>query len=228
MNVPPFVPQPIEIPRNVAEERYAPRLRFVRRVAVLHLLSVAIIAATAALVPVSIGIDSSGGLSLFLLIALSTIRGVVKGRPTERRLSGVLLPFLLAALGLFSRDVATLGIPVWVLGLVPLCGIVCVALSGRDLSYIGMFVWSWLGSWALFGVSTIWLGATPAQVSFALIASAAYALFLVYDLAALLSRRRLGEEIGAVADLYRDLLNVVGYIPRVWLHWRRHRVWSVR
>jgi hypothetical protein len=50
-----------------------------------------------------------------------------------------------------------------------------------------------------------------------------YVLFFVYDLAALLSRRRLREVPAAVADLYRDLLNFITYSVRIVLHWRRFR-----
>jgi hypothetical protein len=46
----------------------------------------------------------------------------------------------------------------------------------------------------------------------------------VYDLAALMSRRRQHETWAAVADLFRDVLNVFGYSYRVVRHWRRHRI----
>jgi hypothetical protein len=49
----------------------------------------------------------------------------------------------------------------------------------------------------------------------------------VYDNASLLARRRLGEELGAVVDLYRDVLNVFGWVVRVLAHWRKHRIWNI-
>jgi len=51
-----------------------------------------------------------------------------------------------------------------------------------------------------------------------------YLFFLVYDLASLQQRRRLGEEALAAADLYRDALNVLSYPFRVIDHWRGFRI----
>ena len=31
-----------------------------------------------------------------------------------------------------------------------------------------------------------------------------------------------------VTDLYRDVLNIFGYIPRVVQHWHKHRIWQLR
>ena len=57
--------------------------------------------------------------------------------------------------------------------------------------------------------------------------NAIYLTFYVYDLASLLARRRIGEEWAAVVDLYRDVLNVFGWIVRVFAHWRKHKIWNV-
>jgi hypothetical protein len=51
-------------------------------------------------------------------------------------------------------------------------------------------------------------------------------VYFAYDLASLMSRRRRGEEAAAVVDLYRDVFNVFGYVPRVIAHWHRHRIWQ--
>jgi FtsH-binding integral membrane protein len=77
----------------------------------------------------------------------------------------------------------------------------------------------------LFG----WLiGETGRRITEACLINVVYLSYLVYDLAALLTRRRLGEEVGAVLDLYRDVLNMFSYPIRVWKHWRTHKIWSAR
>ena len=53
-----------------------------------------------------------------------------------------------------------------------------------------------------------------------------FIFYVVYDLSALLTRRRLGEEMGANADLFRDILNFTTYWARVRSHWRRHPIWQ--
>ncbi|HCD99673.1 MAG TPA: hypothetical protein DER07_01365, partial [Armatimonadetes bacterium] len=70
------------------------------------------------------------------------------------------------------------------------------------------------------------LGVAPPASLWGLAANAAYLFFLVYDLAAVLTRRLPKEEWGAVVDLYRDALNFLTYSVRVVRHWRKHRIWS--
>ena len=146
----------------------------------------------------------------------------------EQRVSGAFLPLLLVSLGAFGRHLHDVGWPVWTFALVPAWSCVYILLCRQDLSFIGMFATAWLGSWAivLASLSIGWVD--QPYLGSALVLTSSYALYWVYDLAALLSRRRVREEVGAVVDLYRDLLNFVGYVPRVWLHWKKHPFWAAR
>lgn len=226
MYVPPYVPQPIEIAGNVAQEPYPVRLGFVRRVAFAHFITVLVIAGLAAL-PILPSREplAAGSPVLALLILLSLVRGLAKGRDADQRLSLVILPFLIAALSIWVRSLEEAGWEVWVVGLGALCAISYAALCGRDLSFVGMFVIPFVVSAGASLAIAFTLRLPLLAVAAALVLNAAYLFYFVYDLAALLTRRRLGEEWGAVADLYRDVLNALTYPFRVIRHWRDHRIW---
>lgn len=136
----------------------------------------------------------------------------------------MILPAMLLALGWTIRWALDLGWPVWSLGL-PLAGVAFYTIAcGRDFSFIGLWMLS-----AVLIVGTVsvvaWLThpgllSSVNAATFAL----AYLSYYVYDLAALLTRRRRGEEIGAVVDLYRDVLNFTTYTGRIVQHWRKFRI----
>jgi hypothetical protein len=226
MNVPPYVPQPIEIPGNVAEEPYNLRLTFLRKVAALYAVSVAVVAVFAC---VQI-LDSPiiWALILAALLLLSLCRALSKGRAREQLISLALSPLLFVSLGSAARHLFYAGFPTWAIPSGALFAAIYTLCCGRDLSFMAMWFLSLI-------VSTAWLLTvgtfTHALLSFlgiALVLNAAYTSYWVYDLAALLTRRRMGEEVGAVLDLYRDVLNMFSYPIRVWEHWRTHRIWSAR
>jgi FtsH-binding integral membrane protein len=76
-------------------------------------------------------------------------------------------------------------------------------------------------------IAAIW-AVEPTAIRFPISVLAANVLYLtywVYDLASLLARRRRGEELAAVVDLYRDVLNIFGYVARCIGHWKKHRIW---
>lgn len=226
MHVPPFMPQPIEIPGNVATERYRVRLGFVRRVSALHLLSVGIVAAavSAPFPERTIWWPAVG--TLGSLVVLTLVRALARGRRREQLLSLCLFPVLLAFLAWLVRDLAAMGWPMWA----PAIGVGCAAAyaltCGRDLSFVAMVVIPAFVSSLLIGLAAFTTGLSGRQGILALALNFGFLFFVVYDLASLLSRRRLGEEIGAVVDLYRDILNFLGYGVRVVQHWRRYRIWS--
>ncbi|HQU18624.1 MAG TPA: hypothetical protein PLA92_06210 [Fimbriimonadaceae bacterium] len=225
MTVPPFIPQPVEIRRNVTTERYPVMVGFVRRVSLLHFLSVLFVAGVAALPSPWVDPSVAGWATLGLLVALSLARTLARGRRVEVVVSGVILVAFLVALGSAVRVWIEDGWPLESLLVGVACAVVYVSACGRDLSYVGMLVLSILASSGLIVAGGIWLRTPGLTLSVALSLNALYLIFYVYDLASLLSRRRLGEEIGAVADLYRDVLNLFGYLIRVAHHWRRHRIW---
>lgn len=228
MNVPPFIPSQIEIPGNVAEEKYLVRVGFVRRVVLLHTAFVSALLGLSLLPWPPTDLWLGAGFTLASLLALSLVRGLAKGWRHEQLLSVVCVPGLAVGVTLLVRSAVEAGVPFWVMAVVPATMMSYAMLCGRDWSFVGMFVIASLVTTAAVG-ALIALGgtdlATAAEMWFAL---EAYAFFYVYDLAALQTRRRLGEEVGAVLDLFRDLLNFTTYPIRVVAHWRRHRIWSLR
>ncbi len=226
MNVPPFIPPQIEIAGNVAEEKYAVRIGFIKRVVLLHAaFSGFILAVSLAPMPEA-KLAVGAVLTLASLLGLSLVRGLAKGWRHEQFLSGVCVPPLVAGIAMLVKCSVEAGWPFWIFGLPSLATLLYTMSSGRDVSFVGMFTLTAIGStttlvvgWASHWFSTVRLGEAVAAVL-------AYLLFYVYDLAALQTRRRLGEEFGAVLDLFRDVLNFTTYPIRVINHWRRHRIWS--
>jgi hypothetical protein len=226
VKVPPYVPQPIEIPGNVTEEPYMVRLGFIRRVVAVFGVSLLVVAG-ASVAPLKAGPYDFVFVILSLML-LSAGRGVVKGRPIEQRLSLVLSVTLFLSLGLLVHRLLLQGWPLWSIGLGCVALMAYTFLCGRDLSFTGMWFLSGVGSTLLI-VGMGWaLRESTSRIIMACLLNAACLSYIVYDLAALLTRRRLGEEIGAVLDLYRDVLNMFSYPVRVWNHWRKHNIWSPR
>ncbi len=224
MYVQPYFPEQIEIPGNIASEAYDTRLSFIRRTVALHLVSAALVASVTLWLPSPLGPTLTLWTWLSLLVALSATRLVAHRGKADLIVSSMILPAMLLALGWTIRWALDLGWPVWSLGL-PLAGVAFYTLAcGRDFSFIGLWMLS-----AVLIVGTVsvvaWLThpgllSSVNAATFAL----AYLSYYVYDLAALLTRRRRGEEIGAVVDLYRDVLNFTTYTGRIVQHWRKFRI----
>jgi FtsH-binding integral membrane protein len=225
LNVPPFIPQPTEIEGNVTQEPYAVRIGFVRRVVATHVATAALVLGAAMIAPEAPTNQTILG-TVALLAALAFVRTAALGARWEQAASAVLLPALIWSLGVTVRSATAEGWPAWA----PACGLCAGALyvlfCGRDLSFVGMFVLGLAASSVAIVVLSHFTPMEPLEIGTAISLNALYLLYVVYDLASLLSRRRLGEEVGAAIDLYRDLLNFVGYGARVIRHWRRHRIWT--
>ncbi len=226
MFVPSYAPPPIEIADNVADAAYGVRLGFIRRVLHLFLLATAFSFGVSFIPIATMSIGFPASVAFGILILLNVVRNVAKGRRMEVVVStGLLIPMLIA-LGFALKMLHASGWPCWPLlasfVFVWLYGVFC----GRDLSFMGMFVLPLTASSLLWIAADIlnlagnwswWLGA---------LVNAIVLLYLVYDLAALLTRRRLGEEPGAVCDLFRDSLNFTTYWLQVYWHWRKYPLWQ--
>jgi FtsH-binding integral membrane protein len=228
MVVPNYVPDPIEIPGNVTQAPYSVRLGFIRRVLALHLASAAVVVG---LVYAPIPLLSLLPISLLLLgflIALCFVRIGLRGSKAEVVVSVALLAPLLLIVGLFLKSLDLAGAPVWAAAIGLVCFNLYALFCGRDFSFVGGFVLSLTFSSVAIAAASIRLGHEGRYALIAQGINLGFLIYYVYDSASLLSRRRLGEELAAVTDLYRDVLNIFGYVPRVVQHWHKHRIWQIR
>ena len=226
MYVPNYVPEPLEVPANVTLDPYPVRLAFLRRVTALHATSLLLVAGAAWIpippVPFPFALLVLAG----ILLLFDLLRVRLRGQPLEARLSVVLAAPIVLATALCARMATLGGIPVWAILLGPAFALAYTLLCGRDYSFVGCGLLSLIGSSVLLAGAIVQTGMGHRQAAWALGLNTAYLLYFVYDLASLMSRRRRGEEMAAVVDLYRDVFNVFGYVPRVVSHWRRHRIWQ--
>lgn len=236
MNVQPYFPEPVTVSGNVAAEPYDDRLRFLRWVTAIHLATVVpvvVIAslglkeAGAALAPVEGSVAPAWLPPIAILLLLSVSRKVHEATGLawlDRAAVAVLLPAFLYLLGSAAIRVDQAGVAVWPLAVAAGFQAVYAFVCGRDFSFVGQFVLAALATIAIsFGVG--WFLDQPTlPLSWGAALAVVWLFYHVYDLASLLQRRRLDEKILAVADLYRDVLNVFSYSFRVVQHWRRFRI----
>ncbi|HSI71797.1 MAG TPA: hypothetical protein VK934_01355 [Fimbriimonas sp.] len=228
MIVPNFVPDQLEVPGNVTEQPYLVRIWFIRRVTWLFTLSVAVVGFVVWLDRLPrVGLLASILLLAVLLIGLELWRILTRGRRVEDIVSACCLPLVLGCVALVASEVHGVGYPVWQLLVGPTILLLYTTLCGRDYSFVGGFLLSLIGSAVTIASIGMSEGMSVRDEVIAQTSSVAFLFYIVYDLASLLSRRRLGEEAAAVTDLYRDIFNVFGYIVRVIRHWRRHHIWSM-
>jgi FtsH-binding integral membrane protein len=160
-----------------------------------------------------------------MVIGLAIVRVLLRRTPQEASVSTFLLFPLLASLGLALRPLVQADWPLWSLLLGPFCAVLYAAFCGRDFSFMGQYLLAIIASST--AIAAIW-AVEPTAIRFPISVLAANVLYLtywVYDLASLLARRRRGEELAAVVDLYRDVLNIFGYVARCIGHWKKHRIW---
>lgn len=226
MYVPNYVPEPLEVPANVTLDLYPVRLAFIRRVTLLHAASLCLVAGLAWVpVPISSPLFAFGLLgAMFLLLDFVRVRR--RGTAQEAHLSVALAAPTLALVAIAARTALLNGVPVWAVLVGPAFALAYTLLCGRDYSFVGCGLLSLIGSSVLLAALALQSGMTHAASAWALGLNTAYLVYFVYDLASLMSRRRRGEEMAAVVDLYRDVFNVFGYVPRVIRHWREHRIWQ--
>jgi len=224
MYVPNYIPDPIEIPGNVTEEPYGTRLAFIKRVASLHVASLLIVLGIAHS-PVSLPQRVSWWPLAVMIMGLALIRITLRRGPLEAKTSAMLLIPLLISVGEALSPVQGNGWPLWTIVIGPTCALIYALVCGRDFSFIGQYSLSLIASSTFIALaSLVWPYSVPTPRE-ALLVGAAYLTYWVYDLASLLARRRLGEDLAAVVDLYRDVLNLFGYVARCIGHWRKHRIW---
>jgi hypothetical protein len=221
------MPEPIEIPGNISEEHRSACLAFVRKTAILHMLSVFVIIGVA-FIPQPRTPIAWTALAIFIaLLILSMVRGIEKGRRLDLLISVTLMPILLVPMGMAVRELWMNNVPIWALGVGLVFSLLYTLLSGRDHSFVGQFVLSLIASslTIAFVEHKIQVGISRSVLS--ILSNGGFLFYHVYDSAALLTRRRKGDELAAVVDLYRDFLNGLTYSVRVWRHWQKHKIWSL-
>lgn len=227
MYVPNYVPEPLEVPGNITEAPYIARIHFIRRVMAMHLVSLGLVALLVAGPFPATGIRAPLIVLSALLLCLDLVRIALRGRRVEAIGSGAALPCVLLAVAWTATEVERMNVPVWCILAGPAyCGIYTL-FCGRDFSFVGCLTLAWVASSTTLAAAEIQLGYSAHRAAIGLGLNTAYLIYFVYDLASLMARRRKGEELAAVVDLYRDVFNIFGYVVRVIGHWRRHRIWVV-
>lgn len=225
MYVPNYIPQPVEIPGNVTGEKWPVKLRFLRIVTAWHLGSVVVLVLTSLLPLPPVALVTTIVALFVALLLLCLVRILTRGTAWDLRVSVALLPAILVLIAVIAKTLLQRGFPAWT----PLVGLGASAaytsLCGRDFSFLGQFVLSLITSAVMVAVIAVIVGMNSKMAAWGMAANALFLTYYCYDLASLMSRRRLGEELAATVDLYRDVLNVFGWIVRCARHWRRHRIW---
>ncbi len=226
MYVPNYIPEPVEISDNVTLRPYRERVVFIRRVLVFHFASLGILAMLAALHGPHPGLIPASILVGVCLLVLSLVRIETRGTRADILLSTSLLPVLLVGLSFLVRVGMEAGVPLWALPIGAACALTYALCCGRDYSFVGQWFLGIIVSNVAIAVVASLLQLPSGEAWLAVLLNSGYFTYLVYDSASLMARRRTGEEIAAVVDLYRDILNFFGYAIRCVRHWRRHRIWS--
>ncbi len=228
----PYFPEPIKVPNNVADGDYSSGVRFVRLIGLAHLVTLLGIAGLTALW-VRIGAPDYlelGSLDVHWLTVAAFLALLAWSRRAPLALQAIV--FVLFAVT-FSAAFA-LWVPfliqefpdlcggfLWALGSAWLGVALYNLLAGRDYSLVGEFVLAWLFT----GISLIGfvlhgdIGGSQAFAIFVIVSGMLF--YWVYDLAMILRRRTAKEPLAAVFDMYRDILNFVGYPVRVMRMQRR-------
>lgn len=224
MFVPNYVPEPEQIPGNVTKVAYPLRLKFIRRTLNQFIGSVCMVIGLGLLVPRNVDVVPITVALLIVLLLVSGIRTIFRGMDLEPKLTTWSLPVVIGIFAVATRGWTAAHFPAWsILAGIASFGIYS-AICGRDFSFVGGYVLSLITSSVFIAFVMVEERMSSRSSTWALLWNAGGLFYLVYDLAALLSRRKTGESWASVVDLYRDVFNFLGYFPRVLIHWNRHRI----
>lgn len=230
----PYFPEPITVPGNVAEANYRTIVRFVRRVAILNLCSMALIFIIVLLLMrpladdllVRLGAEATWLIAVGGLAALALLRHAAV--PLQviaflffslfyAAIFAELAPFLADEFPDFVKTFAFTCLATWV-GLV-----IYNLLAFRDYSLLGEFCLVSLFVAVALAVFTILTDVWFSQAFAAYVVLMSLLFYWIYDLAMILRRRTPRQMVPAALDLYRDLLNFVGFPVRMMRMPRRGR-----
>ena len=225
MYVPNYVPEPEAMAGNVTQAPYTKRLLFIRETFYRFCLWVLVIALGAWAIPSEFARESRFVWVWVLALALiSLIRTIGRGKSWEVQTAPLQVLICVGITALAARTATTFHFPAWSI----LAGIGCFAvyamLCGRDFSFVGGYVLALIASSTIIAFIMVEEALTSLESWQAILWNAFGLLYLVYDLASLMCRRKTNEVTAASVDLFRDVFNPFGWVPRVVMHWYRHRI----
>lgn len=225
MYVPNYVPEPEAMVGNVTQAPYTKRLMFIRETFYRFCLWVLVIALGAWVIPKVFAQDSRILWVWALALALiSLIRTLGRGKSWEVKTAPIQALICVGITALAARSATAFHFPTWSI----LAGIGCFAvyamLCGRDFSFVGGYVLALIASSTIIAFTMVEEALTSLESWQAILWNAFGLLYLVYDLASLMCRRKTNEVTAASVDLFRDIFNLFGWVPRVVMHWYRHRI----
>ncbi len=223
---PPLLPEPITVPGNVADGDYIQRVRFIRAVGLFHLATVLAIAGVVALFlkPSVMPYLAGSSPEAMVPVAFVSVLALSAARKAPLLPQLVILAiFLVSGSAALSFWIAAWhdSFPAFVEAVGVVAAVAYTALlaynlfCGRDYSFGGEFVLSALAVVAAGVTVAFRYGLTVAETVTAIVTSIALITYWVYDLAMVIRRRTLAETPQAVVDLYRDLVNFVGFPVRI-------------
>ncbi|HRJ27232.1 MAG TPA: hypothetical protein PLO61_06965 [Fimbriimonadaceae bacterium] len=223
MQVQPYFPEQEVIEGNVAEAAYDVRIAFLRKVWLGWLGLCFAVGVGVVSVRSPFGDATNFWLMLVLSLALSASRRLWRGTRWDTLTSAVLgalwIPLAAFCIAILRRLDWPVEILAWAAVLPALYGLLC----GRDYSFVAQFVMSFS---ALLVVTLTHFGLGHFDLRTTVLISfwgGVLQFYLVYNLAALLNRRRTDEVLSSVVDFMRDYLNFLTYSLRVIHHWRKFR-----
>ncbi len=216
-------PEPYTVPGNVDEEPYSVKVRFIKNALLGHSLTM-----------LAIGIFSfwpiwqlsATDLVISLaavLVALTTSRYFLRHGRLEQIASVALLLLAIPLLGQLGHDIRYIGYPIESLLIAGLSiGIFTLAV-GRDFNFTGMVVVCSITTLGFLVLATARGFIDPAALAFSWLIAVIYLIFVAYNLAMILKRRRVSDLPSVPADFLRDLLNFTTYPLRIFAHWRSYK-----
>lgn len=214
MIIPNYVPEPIEVPGNVHDLPYRHRVEFNRQVILRFAGSVTAAQLASSLVP---KFETAWMVAIYLgwTIVLGLFRIVFRSQTIESRVTGTsliitvgLLSLLLAAIPYDARPLVfcALGLAVY------------AQFSKGDFSYPQAWLWGTLGL-----ICADWLlgGTTGLRA----LTQACLWYYVIYDIWCIQYRRRYHEAWAGANDIFRDFMNIWGWLARVAAHWKKYGLW---
>jgi FtsH-binding integral membrane protein len=216
-------PEPYTVPDCVDDQSYAVKVRFIKLTLVGHLATILVIALSAQYLTVPLSDLQLLVVLGVILVGMTLVRLILRTGPAEQALSLVALVAALPFLAQLAKDIHSAGYPILTLLIAAAFTGIYTMLAGRDFSFTGMVT---ITAVALIPTLMIlrWQGVESFEAAaFGWLIGTIYVLYIAYNLSMILKRRRKTEVVSAVADFYRDSLNILTYPVRIYFHWKHYK-----